>query len=192
MLANASFVYPENTPTTKEGYYYRTIFERFFPKVSYNSALASLSYRYLPSHYIYFCCFESNQNAARSTVPGGPSVACSTAKAVEWDASWSKNPDPSGRAALGIHAAAYEDAPDAKTATSTETSAQKLEVEKASVAVWLCVFSREDVSFFGVCRFEKSDFISHSLLVWLCIFISLLLMNNCYHGEQTSKNPFSC
>ncbi|GJY77531.1 hypothetical protein Tco_0483332 [Tanacetum coccineum] len=40
-------------------------------------------------------------NAARLTVPGGPSVACSTAKAVEWDASWSKNLDPSGRAALG-------------------------------------------------------------------------------------------
>ncbi|TQE14121.1 hypothetical protein C1H46_000040 [Malus baccata] len=57
MLINASFIYPENTPTTKEAYYYRTIFEKFFPK-----------------------------NAARSTVPGGPSVACSTAKAVEWDA----------------------------------------------------------------------------------------------------------
>ncbi|XP_075494288.1 LOW QUALITY PROTEIN: asparagine synthetase [glutamine-hydrolyzing] 2-like [Primulina tabacum] len=80
MLANASFVYPENTPTTKEGYHYRTIFERFFPK-----------------------------NAARSTVPVGPSVACSTAKAVEWDATWSKNLDPSGRAALGVHVAAYEE-----------------------------------------------------------------------------------
>lgn len=33
MLMNASFIYPENTPTTKEAYYYRTIFERFFPKV---------------------------------------------------------------------------------------------------------------------------------------------------------------
>lgn len=30
---NASFVYPENTPTTKEAYCYRTIFEKFFPKV---------------------------------------------------------------------------------------------------------------------------------------------------------------
>ncbi|KAF9589308.1 hypothetical protein IFM89_022635 [Coptis chinensis] len=29
-------------------------------------------------------------NAARSTVPGGPSVACSTAKALEWDATWLK------------------------------------------------------------------------------------------------------
>ncbi|KAL6526435.1 Asparagine synthetase [Orobanche hederae] len=80
MLATASFVYPENTPTTKEGYYYRTVFERFFPK-----------------------------NAARSTVPGGPSIACSSAKAVEWDATWSKNLDPSGRAALGVHVAAYDE-----------------------------------------------------------------------------------
>ncbi|XP_043719335.1 asparagine synthetase [glutamine-hydrolyzing] 2-like [Telopea speciosissima] len=83
ILTQASFIYPENTPTTKEAYYYRTIFEKFFPK-----------------------------NAARSTVPGGPSVACSTAKALEWDAAWSKNPDPSGRAALGIHDAAYNQAVD--------------------------------------------------------------------------------
>lgn len=33
MMMNANFVYPENTPTTKEGYYYRMIFEKFFPKV---------------------------------------------------------------------------------------------------------------------------------------------------------------
>uniref|UniRef100_A0A0E0PW53 Asparagine synthetase [glutamine-hydrolyzing] n=3 Tax=Oryza TaxID=4527 RepID=A0A0E0PW53_ORYRU len=52
---------------------------------------------------------ENTPNAARLTVPGGPSVACSTAKAVEWDAAWSKNLDPSGRAALGVHDAAYED-----------------------------------------------------------------------------------
>lgn len=49
------------------------------------------------------------QNAARHTVPGGPTIACSTAKAVEWDASWSKNLDPSGRAALGVHEAAYRE-----------------------------------------------------------------------------------
>jgi asparagine synthase (glutamine-hydrolysing) len=80
MLSNASFVFPDNTPLTKEAYYYRTIFEKFFPK-----------------------------SAARATVPGGPSIACSTAKAVEWDATWSKNLDPSGRAALGVHVAAYEE-----------------------------------------------------------------------------------
>ncbi|KAM7517458.1 hypothetical protein LguiB_016420 [Lonicera macranthoides] len=108
MLTNASFVYPENTPTTKEAYYYRTIFEKFFPK-----------------------------NAARSTVPGGPSVACSTAKAVEWDASWSKNLDPSGRAALGVHADAYEGALEVDNKTNAiNGSPQKLQVEKtAAVAL---------------------------------------------------------
>lgn len=34
MLANAKHVYPHNTPGTKEGYYYRMIFERCFPQVS--------------------------------------------------------------------------------------------------------------------------------------------------------------
>ncbi|KAF9596429.1 hypothetical protein IFM89_011258 [Coptis chinensis] len=79
MMLNAKHIFPHNTPTTKEAYYYRMIFERIFP-----------------------------QNSAKLTVPGGPSVACSTAKAVEWDASWSNNMDPSGRAALGVHASAYE------------------------------------------------------------------------------------
>ncbi|KAK2980258.1 hypothetical protein RJ640_008926 [Escallonia rubra] len=104
MLINASFIFPENIPTTKEAYYYRTIFEKFFPK-----------------------------NAARSTVPGGPSVACSTAKAVEWDASWSKNPDPSGRAALGVHEAAYEDSVEVKNSNVMNGSPQKFgEVEKTT------------------------------------------------------------
>lgn len=62
------------------------------------------------------------KNAARSTVPGGPSVACSTAKAVEWDAAWSKNPDPSGRAALGVHDAAYQEAPETTLATENSSS----------------------------------------------------------------------
>lgn len=79
MMQNAEHIFPHNTPTTKEAYYYRMIFERFFP-----------------------------QNSARLTVPGGPSVACSTAKAVEWDQGWSKNLDPSGRAALGVHNSAYD------------------------------------------------------------------------------------
>ena len=55
---------------------------------------------------MFFLVME--QSAARATVPGGPSVACSTAKAVEWDAAWKGNLDPSGRAALGVHVAAYE------------------------------------------------------------------------------------
>ncbi|KAG1338028.1 Asparagine synthetase [glutamine-hydrolyzing] [Cocos nucifera] len=79
MMLNAKRIYPHNTPTTKEAYHYRMIFERFFP-----------------------------QNSARVTVPGGPSVACSTAKAIEWDSQWSNNLDPSGRAALGVHVSAYD------------------------------------------------------------------------------------
>ncbi|KAG7034197.1 Asparagine synthetase [glutamine-hydrolyzing] 3 [Cucurbita argyrosperma subsp. argyrosperma] len=98
MLMNANFIYPENTPATKEAYYYRTIFEKFFPK-----------------------------NAARSTVPGGPSVACSTAKAVEWDAAWSKNLDPSGRAALGVHVAAYEQKLNGKIANAPNDSPQEIQ-----------------------------------------------------------------
>ncbi|PPR91415.1 hypothetical protein GOBAR_AA29275 [Gossypium barbadense] len=89
MMFNASFIFPHNTPTTKEAYYYRMIFERFFP-----------------------------QNSARLTVPGGASVACSTAKAVEWDAAWKNNLDPSGRAALGVHLSAY----DAETPLSNKPS----------------------------------------------------------------------
>ncbi|KAJ0539371.1 Asparagine synthetase [glutamine-hydrolyzing] [Helianthus annuus] len=79
MMLNAERIFPHNTPVTKEAYYYRMIFERFYP-----------------------------QNSAKLTVPGGASVACSTAKAIEWDASWSNNLDPSGRAALGVHNAAYK------------------------------------------------------------------------------------
>lgn len=48
------------------------------------------------------------QSSATQTVPGGASVACSTPTAVLWDASWSKNLDPSGRAATGVHNSAYE------------------------------------------------------------------------------------
>ncbi|GJU93853.1 asparagine synthetase [glutamine-hydrolyzing] [Tanacetum coccineum] len=47
-------------------------------------------------------------NPAILTVPGGASVACSTAKAIEWDAAWSNHLDPSGRAALGVHDYAYK------------------------------------------------------------------------------------
>ncbi|KAL6640596.1 hypothetical protein ACP70R_021719 [Stipagrostis hirtigluma subsp. patula] len=93
MLSNAKFIFPHNTPTTKEAYYYRMIFERFFP-----------------------------QKPAILTVPGGPSVACSTAKAIEWDAQWSGNLDPSGRAALGVHLSAYESESDQNHVPTTITS----------------------------------------------------------------------
>ncbi|KAL6653370.1 hypothetical protein ACP70R_008948 [Stipagrostis hirtigluma subsp. patula] len=93
MLSNAKFIFPHNTPTTKEAYYYRMIFERFFP-----------------------------QKPAILTVAGGPSVACSTAKAIEWDAQWSGNLDPSGRAALGVHLSAYESESDQNHVPTTITA----------------------------------------------------------------------
>lgn len=77
-LANAHFRFPYNTPNSKEGYLYREIFEELFP---------------IPS--------------AAECVPGGPSVACSSAKAIEWDESFKKMDDPSGRA-VGVHQSAYQ------------------------------------------------------------------------------------
>ncbi|KAI8466925.1 MAG: asparagine synthase [Monoraphidium minutum] len=77
-LAAAQHRYPDNTPRTKEAYMYRTIFESHFP-----------------------------QKAAADTVPGGPSVACSTATAALWDAAWAGQEDPSGRAVAGVHDSAY-------------------------------------------------------------------------------------
>ncbi|PON57553.1 Asparagine synthase, glutamine-hydrolyzing [Parasponia andersonii] len=79
MMENAAKVFPDNTPTTKEGYYYRTIFERLFPK-----------------------------SAARLSVPWEPTVACCTAKAIEWNPEWKNNLDPSGRAASGVHHSTYD------------------------------------------------------------------------------------
>lgn len=79
MFANAANRYPYNTPTTKEGYRYRMIFEEHFPG-----------------------------EAAEKTVPGGKSIACSTERAMAWDESFATRADPSGRAA-GMHEAAYGD-----------------------------------------------------------------------------------
>lgn len=77
-METASYRFPYNTPTTKEGYVYREIFEELFP---------------LPS--------------AAECVPGGPSVACSSAKAIEWDESFKNMADPSGRAVKSVHNDAY-------------------------------------------------------------------------------------
>ncbi|CAN6886621.1 unnamed protein product, partial [Brassica oleracea] len=68
-------------------------------------------------------------NAARATVPGGPSVPCSTAKAVEWDAAWSQNLDLSGRSALGVHVAAYEED------KAEGTRPKKLQAEKTAEGI---------------------------------------------------------
>lgn len=78
-MAHAAERFPINTPMNKEEYYYRSIFEEHFPSAS----------------------------AARS-VPSVPSVACSTAEALAWDASFQGKNDPSGRAVAGVHEEAYE------------------------------------------------------------------------------------
>lgn len=73
-MEHAGERFPVNTPLNKEEYYYRSIFEEHFPGKS-----AALS------------------------VPQEASVACSTAKALEWDLAWKAMNDPSGRAVADIH-----------------------------------------------------------------------------------------
>ena len=77
-MAHAAERFPVNTPHNKEEYYYRSIFESYFP----------------------------SESAARS-VPSVPSVACSTAEALAWDASFKNMNEPSGRAVAGVHEEAY-------------------------------------------------------------------------------------
>lgn len=76
-LAAADKRFPINPPQTKEAYYYRSLFERFYPSP-----------------------------AAAETVPGGKSIACSSPAAIAWDASFARRADPSGRAVAGVHEAA--------------------------------------------------------------------------------------
>lgn len=77
-MAKAADRFPVNTPQNKEEYYYRSIFEEHFPSTS----------------------------AARC-VPSVPSVACSTAEALAWDASFQGKNEPSGRAVKDVHEEAY-------------------------------------------------------------------------------------
>ena len=77
-MARAAERFPVNPPQNKEEYYYRSIFAEHFP----------------------------GESAARS-VPSVPSVACSTAEALAWDASFRNLNDPSGRAVAGVHEQAY-------------------------------------------------------------------------------------
>ena len=65
-------------PRNKEEYYYRSIFAEHFPS-----------------------------DSAALTVPSVPSVACSTAEALAWDASFKNMNEPSGRAVAGVHEEAY-------------------------------------------------------------------------------------
>lgn len=78
-MESASERFPINPPMSKEEYWYRTMFEEHFPSAS-----------------------------AASTVPSVPSVACSSAVALEWDASFKNRVDPSGRAVKTVHSDAYD------------------------------------------------------------------------------------
>ncbi len=78
-MKKAAERFPINPPMSKEEYWYRTMFEEHFPSAS-----------------------------AAGTVPSVPSVACSSAVALEWDASFKNRIDPSGRAVKTVHAEAYE------------------------------------------------------------------------------------
>jgi len=78
-MTRAAGRFPFNTPASKEAYFFRVLFDQHFPLAS-----------------------------AAQTVPGGPTVACSTPEAVLWDKSLQEMNDPSGRAVRSVHADAYE------------------------------------------------------------------------------------
>ena len=78
-LANAKYKFPIQTPTSKEEFYYRSIFASHFPS-----------------------------DTAALCVPQEASVACSTKIALEWDESFKNMNDPSGRAVASVHEEAYE------------------------------------------------------------------------------------
>ncbi len=78
-MSQAAQRFPINTPRNKEEYYYRSIFEEYFPSES-----------------------------AAYSVPSVPSIACSTAEALAWDEAFKGMNEPSGRAVTGIHEEAYK------------------------------------------------------------------------------------
>ena len=73
-LRDAHARFPVGTPATKEAYLYRAMFDEHFPSAS-----------------------------AAATVPHQDSIACSTERALAWDASFRDRADPSGRAVAGVH-----------------------------------------------------------------------------------------
>lgn len=77
-MENANYRFPIQTPTSKEEFYYRSIFEEHFPS-----------------------------DAAALSVPSVPSVACSSPVALAWDESFKNMNDPSGRAVANVHDDAY-------------------------------------------------------------------------------------
>jgi asparagine synthase (glutamine-hydrolysing) len=74
MMADVAQRFPQQTPTSKEGYLYRTIFDGIFKNPT-----------------------------ACLTVPVGPSIACSTPTAFRWSQEFAKMDDPSGRSVKGVH-----------------------------------------------------------------------------------------
>jgi asparagine synthase (glutamine-hydrolysing) len=74
MMDNARFRFPINTPLTREAYWYRSLFEAYFP----------------------------TPDAIRC-IPEGPSIACSTPAAIAWDPAFANAADPSGRSVKGVH-----------------------------------------------------------------------------------------
>jgi len=78
-MNTAKYRFPINTPPSKEEYFYRSIFTEYFPS-----------------------------DSAASCVPSVPSIACSTPIALEWDASFKNNADPSGRSVMSVHLEGYE------------------------------------------------------------------------------------
>ena len=76
-FARAEARFPHNPPATKEAYFYRHVFEHFYP-----------------------------ESAAIQTVPGGKSIACSSPAAIAWDQAFENAADPSGRAVAGVHKSA--------------------------------------------------------------------------------------
>lgn len=73
-MENVQYRFPINPPMTKEEYVYRSIYSELFP----------------------------SDSAARC-VPSEASVACSTPVALEWDAAFKNNADPSGRSVKDVH-----------------------------------------------------------------------------------------
>jgi len=77
-MNDAKIKFPIKTPTTKEEYYYRSLFSEHFPS-----------------------------NTAAMSVPQEPSIACSTKIALEWDEAFKSMNEPSGRAISKVHQDAY-------------------------------------------------------------------------------------
>lgn len=74
MMRQVKETFPTHTPTSKEQYYYRSLFDQLF----------------------------KNPDAAK-TVPVGPSIACSSPTAFRWSEEFKKSNDPSGRSIQSVH-----------------------------------------------------------------------------------------